>query len=86
MNDNEFNIKAFNNGYILGKHKPGLAQQLANGNLSKDKSVEIKSMLAGIEKAQQEKAKTVSKNYDLSSVRSPKMSKQKDKDLGLDKY
>ena len=85
MNDNEFNIKAFNNGYLLGKYKPELAQELAKGSLSKDKAVEIKSMLAGIEKAQKEKAKTISKNYDLSNIKTPKLSKQKDKDLGIDK-
>jgi len=44
-------IKAFNNGYIMQQHEPGLLEKLLTGN---EKSEQVKAMKAGKQQYERE--------------------------------
>lgn len=84
MEKDNFDIKAFNRGYLLAKHRPELASKV-KPSLDKEQSPQMIALLKGVEKAQQEKLVGKNKNYTLPSLTSIKKTIQKSKDQDLEK-
>ena len=76
--------KAFNAGYLLEKHQPQLAQQIAKG-LQNPKSEFAEGFSAGRKQVEQERNQNKSKFLEKLKAEFGTPSKPKSKDKGKDK-
>ncbi len=75
--------EGFNKGYLLKKHNPSLSLILERG-LKENQDPYSKGLLAGIKEYDSEKTPSKHKNFDISRIRRPNISKSKDKDMDKD--